>query len=94
MSDHKNIIQDDINQSETSIFPINQDYRFRRHVLHCGGVEVVFWDLQKRRPKGGDDIWIFVATDRSPVRLGLYCRDRGIFPDTANTKLLASLCGA
>ena len=77
--------------STTDIYPINTDYRFRRHNLKCEFGNVTIWDLQKRRKKKGAEVWEFVANDRSPIRLGLYCARCGILPEAENAEALSRL---
>ena len=76
---------------EPQIVQINADYRFRRHVLKCVGKGMTIWELQKLRKKDGALVWEFMANDRRPIRLGLYCQRLGIHPDPANAKMLSSL---
>ena len=91
MTEHKQIIAADNQASSTDVYPINKDYRFRRHNLKCEFGNVAIWDLQKRRKKKGVNIWEFLANDRSPIRLGLYCQRLGILPDAENAELLSRL---
>jgi len=91
MTDRKTFSREAHPKSEVDIYPINKDYRFRRHVLQCelGGVEI--WNLGMRRMDRGEEVWRFVANDRSPIRLGNYCAARNIMPDPENAELLSSL---
>ena len=76
---------------ETEFYPINAKYRLRRHVLKCARGNVVMWDLQKQRKKYGALVWEFVANDKSPVRLVLYCKRLGIMSDPEHAEALSSL---
>ncbi len=91
MNQRQEITRDAVPACETTVYPINKDYRFRRHQLQVTLGSVEIWNLERRATRKGKDEWRFVANDRSPIRLGLYCARRGIMPDAENADLLSSL---
>jgi hypothetical protein len=91
MTEHKQITAGEDRSSITNIYLINADYRFRHHALNCECGVIEIWNLEKRRIDRGQEVWRFVASDRSPIRLGNYCARLGITPDAENAELLASL---
>ena len=80
--------------SKETIYPINSEYRLRKHELKCDAGIAIIWDFQKFHvhQKTGKANWTFVANDRDLVSLvNRYIEPRGIFPDAENADLLASL---
>jgi len=72
------------------IVPINADYRFRRAVVGRNSNTVIL-PVEKRKIRHGVTDWVFVANDRSPMRLGNWLEGRGTYPDEENSAALAAL---